>query len=105
MVVATLKHSTKGLTPMPFRDRAHAGQELAKRLSEFRAQRPIIIALPRRGVPVGYEVARALAAPLDVLIARKLGQAHETPQEFQCSAENIERELRRYVPIASIAWL
>jgi putative phosphoribosyl transferase len=58
---------------MRFRDRAHAGQLLATRLVEFRTRAPIIVALPRGGVPVAYEVARALDAPLDVLIARKLG--------------------------------
>ncbi len=58
----------------PFRDRTEAGQRLAERLMTY-ANRPdtLVLALPRGGVPVGYEVARALNAPLDVLVVRKLG--------------------------------
>jgi putative phosphoribosyl transferase len=59
---------------MLFRDRFHAGQELARKLTEY-AARPdvLVLALPRGGVPVAYEVARALQAPLDVFLVRKLG--------------------------------
>ena len=59
---------------MQFRDRRHAGQALAKTLEHY-GDRPdvIVLALPRGGVPVAYEVARALHAPLDVFIVRKLG--------------------------------
>jgi putative phosphoribosyl transferase len=56
-----------------FRDRADAGRRLAARLMSCAAGHPIVLALPRGGVEVGYEVARALAAPLDVLVVRKLG--------------------------------
>jgi len=57
-----------------YRDRRDAGKRLAKLLGAY-AQRPdvLVLALPRGGVPVGYEVARALNAPLDVFIVRKLG--------------------------------
>ena len=57
-----------------FRDRAEAGRKLAEKLLEY-AGRPdvLVLALPRGGVPVGYEVARALEAPLDVFVVRKLG--------------------------------
>jgi predicted phosphoribosyltransferase len=55
------------------RDRHEAGSLLAERLSGYRDQKPIVLALPRGGVVVGYEVARALGAPLDVVVARKLG--------------------------------
>lgn len=57
-----------------FADRAEAGQLLAGRLSGY-ANRPgvVVLALPRGGVPVAYEVARALRAPLDVFLVRKLG--------------------------------
>lgn len=58
---------------MVFKDRAAAGRRLAESLQEFRNENPIVLALPRGGVPVGYEVARALNVPLDVMIARKLG--------------------------------
>jgi putative phosphoribosyl transferase len=58
---------------MSFQDRAEAGRRLAERLEEFRADEPVILGLPRGGVPVAAEVARALGAPLDVLVVRKLG--------------------------------
>ncbi len=58
---------------MPFRDRREAGRRLAERLSGLRATSPLILGLPRGGVPVAYEVAKALGAPLDILVVRKLG--------------------------------
>src|SRR6266850_4669 len=59
---------------MLFRDRADAGRQLAARLKAY-ANRPdvLVLALPRGGVPVAFEVARALHAPLDVFLVRKLG--------------------------------
>ena len=57
-----------------FRDRQDAGRQLAERLREYRGRPDVLVlALPRGGVPVGFEVARALGAPLDVLVVRKLG--------------------------------
>jgi putative phosphoribosyl transferase len=57
-----------------FQNRHEAGKELAQRLSKFIGQpNVIVLALPRGGVPVGYEVALALNAPLDIFIVRKLG--------------------------------
>jgi predicted phosphoribosyltransferase len=58
----------------PFRDRREAGRLLAAQLAEY-ANQPgvLVLALPRGGVPVGFEVARALGAPLDVFVVRKLG--------------------------------
>lgn len=57
-----------------FRDRADAGRQLASLLDRYRdAQHCVVLALPRGGVPVGAEVARALNLPLDVLVVRKLG--------------------------------
>jgi putative phosphoribosyl transferase len=58
---------------MPFTDRAHAGRRLALWLSHLQGTDAVVLALPRGGVPVGYEVARALGVPLDVLVVRKLG--------------------------------
>ncbi len=56
-----------------FRDRAEAGAALAQLLVQFRDEDPVVLALPRGGVPVAFEVARALDAPLDVIVVRKLG--------------------------------
>ena len=57
-----------------FRDRHHAGQVLAERLAHYRNQPGLLVlALPRGGVVVGFEVARALDAALDILVVRKLG--------------------------------
>jgi putative phosphoribosyl transferase len=56
-----------------FRDRRDAGRQLAAALAHFTEARPIVLALPRGGVPVAFEVARALGAPLDLLIVRKIG--------------------------------
>lgn len=56
-----------------FRSRADAGQKLAVHLGAYRRASPIVLGLPRGGVPVAYEIARALEAPLDVCVVRKLG--------------------------------
>jgi putative phosphoribosyl transferase len=56
-----------------FEDRRDAGRRLAHALDRYRDTDPVVLALPRGGVPVGFEVAKALAAPLDVLIVRKIG--------------------------------
>lgn len=63
-----MKHKT-GI----FHNRQDAGRRLAEELVRYRGENPIVLTLPRGGVPVGYEIARALGAPLDVLVARKLG--------------------------------
>lgn len=61
-------------TRLPYEDRREAGRVLADALAHYRG-RPhlLVLALPRGGVPVAYEVARALKAPLDVFVVRKLG--------------------------------
>jgi putative phosphoribosyl transferase len=58
---------------MTFRDRASAGRALAERLLGYRHGAPVVLALPRGGVPVGYEVAKQLGAPLDLVLVRKIG--------------------------------
>ena len=105
-----------------FRDRRDAGRILASYLAQY-ADRPdvVILALPRGGVPVGFELARALRAPLDVMVVRKLGvPGHEElamgaiasggvrilnhdviqmlgirPDTFECVAEQEQQELAR----------
>ena len=58
---------------MVFANRADAGRRLAARLLDLRDKRVVVLGLPRGGVPVAFEVARALGAPLDVIVVRKLG--------------------------------
>jgi putative phosphoribosyl transferase len=61
-------------THAPYRDRHHAGLVLAEQLEKYRGQEGLLVlALPRGGVAVGFEVARALQAPLDIFVVRKLG--------------------------------
>ena len=62
-----------------FSDREQAGAALARALSDFADEAPVVLALPRGGLPVARELARELRAPLDVLIVRKLG-APENPE-------------------------
>jgi putative phosphoribosyl transferase len=56
-----------------FEDRAQAGRLLGRRLEHLRGQDLVVLGLPRGGVPVAFEVARELRAPLDVIVVRKLG--------------------------------
>lgn len=58
---------------MPFKNRSDAGRKLSAALMKFQDQHPVVLALPRGGVPVAAEVAAALNAPLDLIIARKIG--------------------------------
>ena len=64
-----------------FRDRHEAGRLLAERIRRYLEHEgdlppPVVLALPRGGVPVGFEIARALGAPLDVVLVRKIGLPH-----------------------------
>lgn len=60
-------------TESEFRDRSEAGRRLAQALEHVKEERPVVLALPRGGVPVAFEVAKALEAPLDLVMVRKLG--------------------------------
>jgi putative phosphoribosyl transferase len=94
---------------IPFRDRRDAGRKLARKLPHYANRSDVIVlALPRGGVPVAYEVALALNVPLDIFIVRKLGLPGQ--EEFAISAiasggirvlnEEIIRELQ--IPDATI---
>jgi putative phosphoribosyl transferase len=82
---------------MPFRDRREAGRRLAERLSGLRASSPLVLGLPRGGVPVAFEVAKALGAPLDVLVVRKLGVPFQPELGMGAVGEDGVRVLNRDV--------
>jgi putative phosphoribosyl transferase len=75
---------------MPFRDRAEAGRRLAERLGDLALRSPVVLALPRGGVPVGAEVAAALGAPLEVLVARKVGAPGQEELGIGAVAEGLD---------------
>ena len=89
----------------PFADRHEAGRalgaELKKRLPA--EHRPLVLALPRGGVPIGYHVAEALAAPLDVFIVRKLGVPGHEELAMGAIASGgmtvMNEEVLRYIPV------
>jgi putative phosphoribosyl transferase len=58
---------------MKFADRGEAGRRLADKLMHLKDRQPVVLALPRGGVAVGFEIARALDAPLDIVLVRKIG--------------------------------
>jgi putative phosphoribosyl transferase len=58
---------------MKFADREAAGRQLAAKLAHLKDRQPVVLALPRGGVAVGFEIAQALGAPLDIVLVRKIG--------------------------------
>jgi putative phosphoribosyl transferase len=85
---------------LPFPDRRAAGAALAAALlarPDDTAGDPVVVALPRGGVPVGAEVARALGAPLDVIVVRKLGVPHHPELAMGAIGEGAVRVLDRRV--------
>jgi putative phosphoribosyl transferase len=82
----------------PFRDREEAGQLLAETLREYANRDDVVVlALPRGGVPVGFEVAKALKAPLDVFVVRKLGLPGQEELAMGAIASGGARVLNRDV--------
>ena len=61
------------MSPAMFADREDAGRQLAAELLRFRDKDPVVLALPRGGVPIGLQVAAALEAPMDLILVRKIG--------------------------------
>ncbi len=78
-----------------FRDRRQAGRLLARILSHLEERSPIVLALPRGGVVVGYEISRILGLPLDVIITRKIGAPDNPEYAIGAVAENGEVLLNR----------
>jgi predicted phosphoribosyltransferase/dienelactone hydrolase len=76
-----------------FHDRHDAGRQLAHRLNFLRGKDIVVLGLPRGGVPVAYEVAKALQAPLDVLVVRKLGVPFQPELAFGAIGEDGVRVL------------
>jgi len=69
----TVPPPAPGSPSVRFLDRSDAGWQLAERLERYRAADAVVLGLPRGGVPVAYQVATSLDAPLDVVVVRKLG--------------------------------
>ncbi|WP_448207490.1 phosphoribosyltransferase [Azospirillum sp. sgz302134] len=94
--------------PFRFRDRSEAGRRLAARLVHLSDQEPVVLALPRGGVAVGCEVARALNAPLDIVLVRKIGAPFQPELAVGAVADGghvetvINPEVAEYVPTSWI---
>lgn len=92
------------MMPPKLQDRRQAGRRLAEALQPYAGREPIVLALPRGGVPVGYEVARALRAPLDVCVVRKVGVPWQAELGLGAVAEGgqvyIDRESVRALGIS-----
>jgi predicted phosphoribosyltransferase len=78
----------KGPRAPCFADRRDAGRQLAARLLPLRKESPIVVGLPRGGIPVGGEIAAALGAPLEVFAVRKLGAPHNPEYGIGAIAED-----------------
>ena len=84
-----------------FADRREAGRALAARVAWYRAAAPIVLALPRGGLPVAVEVAERLDAPLDVIVVRKLGVPYQPELGVGAIGESRALVLNREVLRAS----
>src|ERR1700720_3505094 len=72
-MITRLAPEFRGDRNMKFLDRADAGRRLAGKLAHLNDRQPVVLALPRGGVAVGFEIAQALNAPLDIVLVRKIG--------------------------------
>lgn len=82
---------------MLFADRTDAGQQLAEALRELERESPVVLGLPRGGVPVAFQVAQTLGAELDVIVVRKLGVPHHEEVAFGAIGEGGVRVLNEDV--------
>ncbi len=76
-----------------FENRFDAGRQLADELYRFRPERPVVLALPRGGVAVAYEVAKALGAPLDLVFVRKIGAPFQPEPAIAAVADGQHPEM------------
>ncbi len=88
---------------MSFQNRTDAGRRLAKALQGYRQQQPVVLALPRGGVPVAAEVSAALGAPLDLVIARKIGVPDQPELAMGAVAEGAEPAIVRNEDVIVLA--
>jgi putative phosphoribosyl transferase len=84
-------------SPTKFQNRSEAGQLLGERLGYLTPERPVVLGLPRGGVPVAFEVAHALASPLDVLVVRKLGVPFHPELAFGAIGEDDAQVLNTHL--------
>jgi putative phosphoribosyl transferase len=100
VIASRAAHATVPIT-MPFTDRADAGRQLAVRLDAWRGDGAVVLGLPRGGVPVAFEVAQALGAPLDVIVVRKLGVPSQPELAMGAIGENGVRIVNEAVRAAA----
>lgn len=88
---------------MLFKDRIQAGQELAKKLLKYKDKDVIILAIPRGGVVVAYEIAKALNSPLDLIIPRKIGAPYQPELAIGAVTQDgtiiLNEDIVSYLPI------
>ncbi len=89
----TAKGEAEAHGGLPFQDRHEAGQCLVRRVLALKPRRPVVLALPRGGVPVAFEVARALRAPLDLALVRKIGAPDQEELAIGAVADGATPEL------------
>lgn len=77
----------------PFKDRRSAGKLLADRLKDLEPAHPVVLAMPRGGVPVAAEVAKALHAPLDLVLVRKIGVPYQPELAAAAVVDGSEPEI------------
>lgn len=95
-----MRHASRG--SRLFRDRQEAGEQLAAALAPFNVHSPVVLALPRGGVPVGAEVASRLRAPLDVVLVRKIGAPGQPELAMGAIAEGDPPVTLRNEPVVQV---